>query len=231
MKGMEYTITRKHHRKTISIVILPDKSIEIRAPFYFNDREIDSFASSKREWIARRISELNTAEYTRPHHQYIQGENFLFMGKHYSLELNRGRRGVVISGRSLFVTAPTDTTDCFDKEVVKAILQDFFISKAREILRLKTTETGKLYNMQPVFISVKDYRSRWGCCFSDGRIFYNWKIIFAPETIIDYVVTHELCHLRMPNHSKKYWELVGKIIPDWQEKRKWLRMNSHALDL
>jgi len=86
-----------------------------------------------------------------------------------------------------------------------------------------------MHALEPLFVATKEYSSRWGCCFGDGRIYYNWKIIMAPMAIIDYVIIHELCHLRMANHSPGFWSLVENILPDWRDRRLWLRRNGHAL--
>ena len=87
------------------------------------------------------------------------------------------------------------------------------------------------FGVTPVYILVKNYKSRWGTCFGDGRIYYNWKLILAPEGIMEYVVAHELCHLKVPNHSKRFWEFLETEIPDWKARRRWLKINGHALSI
>jgi len=75
----------------------------------------------------------------------------------------------------------------------------------------------------PNSISVRDYKSRWGSCSSKGEISYNWRIIIAPHQIVDYVVVHELCHLKHPNHSPEYWKSVKRVNPEYKEHRQWLK--------
>ena len=83
--------------------------------------------------------------------------------------------------------------------------------------------------MEPRSVAVKDYKSRWGSCSAKGDISYNWKIVLAPHRIVDYVVVHELCHMLEHNHSSRYWKLVEKYVPDYRERRDWLK--NHSLSL
>ena len=86
-------------------------------------------------------------------------------------------------------------------------------------------------NVEPLSIRVKNYKSRWGSCSAKGDISYNWKIIFAPSKIIDYLIIHELSHLVFFNHSKRFWLKVEEYQPDFKENRKWLKDNSYKLDI
>ena len=83
-------------------------------------------------------------------------------------------------------------------------------------------------NVSPLSVDVKDYKSRWGGCHFDGRIYYNWKIIIAPHSIVDYVVVHELCHLVYDDHSMKFWKLLGSVLPDYGKRKEWLKNNPSA---
>ncbi len=87
--------------------------------------------------------------------------------------------------------------------------------------------TGGSYNS----ISIRDQKTRWGSCSGRGNLSFNWRLILAPPEILDYVVVHELCHLTHMNHSKEFWELVGKVLPDYKDRRKWLKENGHTLRL
>ncbi|MDF2674900.1 MAG: hypothetical protein K0R09_3168, partial [Clostridiales bacterium] len=76
---------------------------------------------------------------------------------------------------------------------------------------------------------VKEQKTLWGSCSSKDNINFNWKLIMAPQAVLDYIVVHELCHLKHRDHSKNYWNLVEQIIPDHKEKRKWLKENGRSL--
>jgi predicted metal-dependent hydrolase len=212
-------------------MVHPDKTVEILAPVSLKDAEIDAVVARKRHWIAARLKEMDSCDFQTPQHRYEEGELFLFRGKHLLLTLVDGRDEVCFDNDKLLVAVPHVLTQEERSNYIQERLRRWFFLKAQEILRKKTFEYALLCGCTPVFVSVKEYRSRWGCCFSDGRIYYNWKIIMAPEEIINYVIIHELCHLLEANHSGRYWALVEKRVPDWQEKRNWLRRNGHRLNL
>jgi predicted metal-dependent hydrolase len=95
----------------------------------------------------------------------------------------------------------------------------------------KTKRFAKVIGVNPNSITVKDYKSRWGSCSVQGDISYNWRIILAPHSIVDYVVVHELCHMLEHNHSSKYWKHVERYMPNWRECKDWLKQNQLAKDL
>ncbi len=78
-------------------------------------------------------------------------------------------------------------------------------------------------------ITIRDQKTRWGSCSSKGTLSFNWRLMLAPPKILDYVVVHELCHLREMNHSPRFWALVASILPDYKESRKWLKENGNSL--
>jgi predicted metal-dependent hydrolase len=90
---------------------------------------------------------------------------------------------------------------------------------------------GMAPGVNPASVTVKNYKSRWGSCSTKGDISYNWRIILAPHSIVDYVVVHELCHMLEHNHSSKYWKHVERHVPNWRECREWLKHNELAKDL
>lgn len=100
--------------------------------------------------------------------------------------------------------------------------------KARAILTDKTAYYGRLIGVTYNRIRVADQKTRWGSCSSRGTISYNWHLILLPENILDYVVVHELCHLLEMNHSPRFWSQVEKILPDYRERRNWLKKKGGA---
>jgi hypothetical protein len=83
----------------------------------------------------------------------------------------------------------------------------------------------------PAAVRIKQHRRLWGSCTSKGAINLNWRLILAPPAVFEYVVVHELCHLREPNHQAPFWRLVGEILPEFEEQRRWLKANGHLLTL
>lgn len=101
--------------------------------------------------------------------------------------------------------------------------------KAREIITLKVIHYAKLYSFKFNRIAIRNQKTRLGSCSSKGNLNFNWQIIKFPEEAMNYVIIHELCHLKHHNHSKNYWNEVAKIMPDYKIHHKWIRKNSHSL--
>lgn len=229
MKPFPYTVTRSLRRKTVAIRVHPDKTIEILAPALLQEREIASIAAAKKRWINRKINELDNCDLQFLKHRFEERERFLYLGKSLILAHKCGRTKVTVDDNSLIVSLPPGLNGEERSRYAQDKLRQFYMKEALVHLRKTTFEAAERYGFKPIYVAIKEYSSRWGCCFYDGRIYFNWRIVMAPVHIIEYVVIHELCHLRVANHSKKFWLLVESILPDWSERRSWLRLNGHAL--
>lgn len=105
------------------------------------------------------------------------------------------------------------------------------INESLQLVKDKVTYYSNILKVFPKKIQIKDQKSSWGTCSSLGNIYFNYRILFAPTDVIDYVIIHELCHLRHMDHSKEFWELVSSICPNYNDYRKWLKLNGHSLDI
>ena len=99
----------------------------------------------------------------------------------------------------------------------------------RELVSMLIEEEAPEIGVAPKRIQIRDQRSRWGSCSTSGTLSFNWRLVLAPFEVLDYVVVHELCHLRVPNHSRRFWKLVENRRPDWREQRDWLHEHGPEL--
>src|SRR5262252_6119464 len=100
---------------------------------------------------------------------------------------------------------------------------------ARELVTMLAAEEAAALGVSFERIAIRDQRTRWGSCSSRGTLSFNWRLVLAPFEVLDYVVVHELCHLRVPNHSRRFWDLVGERRPAWREQREWLTRHGPEL--
>ena len=151
------------------------------------------------------------------------------MGKKYQLDvLQNGSRSsrIVFDGNKWTVSLPNGLNPQECQARIKKELEKWYRLQAKEILGGRLFHYSRLMNAEPKRIVIKSQKRLWGSCnYRTQAIHLNWKIILSPLEVIDYVVVHELCHLFVPNHSKRFWTKVAKFIPDFKEQQKWLRTN------
>lgn len=218
----QISVKRTKRRKTISLKII-DGFVQVVVPDFVSDSEINLLVSKKRKWIRNKLKIQKLIPSFKPK-EFISGEAFLYLGKNYRLKVKKGKEtGVLLKGGYFMVTVK-DSNRKISHE-----LESWFKEKAQLKFEQKTANYAKKLNVLPKNIFIKDYKSRWGSCSVDGDITYNWRLIMAPHSIIDYVVIHELCHLKHHDHSKKYWNTVHSFFPDYKKQKDWLRVNANLL--
>ena len=224
---MNILITRTKRKKTISILI-KDGNVEVKAPFNLKQNEIDAFILKKEKWIKNKIL-LQKKIKQLPKKKFINGEIFKFLGKDLILKINiSDAKQIYIKNDYICLDLKNNTKN--NKDKIKKELELFYRSFSEKILREKTLIESKKMNLVVEKIKVRSYKNRWGSCSSNGDISYNWKLIMAPEKIINYVIIHELCHLIHFNHSRDYWEEVSKKLPNYRESKEWLKSNQYLFD-
>jgi len=225
---LSYNIVRRPRRRTASIVIHPDNRIDVLAPAGISEARIAAWISSKQLWIERK---MHFNMHTRSRHQakcYQQDEIFTLLGHDYALSLQPStRRQITLSGDTLICHTPAPDQQLAIQKQISGWYKRYAAEHLQQRVAYYAAHTGN----SPALVGIKNYRSRWGSCHIDGRIYFNWRIIIAPAHVCDYVVVHELCHLHQHNHSPAYWQLVASIMPDYREAQKWLKINGLSLDL
>ena len=231
MIDFDYQIIRRPRRKTASISVKPDCSVRVLVPSTLSEKKVVDLVERKSQWIQGKIDHFKEIHGNHKQKEYISGESFTYLGRNYRLKIvsDGANGGVKLMNGRFYVHAPSDMPQDAHNQLIVEQLTGWYRDHAVVRLRQKTIRHAKQMNVYPVSVGIKDYKSRWGSCHTDGRIYYNWRVIIAPHSIVDYVVVHELCHLVHGDHSKKFWKLVGSIIPDYAERKQWLKVNGSGL--
>ena len=204
------------------------KKIKVESSFNLNQNEIDTFILKKEKWIKNKIL-LQKNIKQLPKKKFINGEVFKFLGKDLIFKINiSDAKKTYIKNNYICLYLKNNTKN--NKEKIKKELELFYRSFSEKILKEKTLIEAKKMNLKVEKIKVRSYKNRWGSCSSNGDISYNWKLIMAPEKVINYVIIHELCHLIHFNHSRDYWEEVSKKLPNYRESKEWLKSNQHLFE-
>lgn len=231
-KVIEYNLSRSK-RKTIGIRIKPDKSVTVTAPYRLTDTYIRSMVSKKADWIVKKLSEIDTTSVQE--RNYINGEVFSILGKEYFLDikkeagLKKAKAGIF--GNSVIVTVPEGALYTEYKDIIQQALSEWLKEYASEIINRRLGFFAEIMGVKPNKILLKSQKTIWGSCTRENNVNINWKIIMAPVEIVDYLIVHELAHIKVKNHSKAFWSLVENVLPDHKARRKWLRENGQNLKI
>lgn len=225
--GFIAEVIRTNRIKTADVRV-EDGAVSVVVPMELPQDRISTILSDRNQWVRNKII-LHRETMPIGAKEYVSGESFSYLGRNYRLKVNRGHFKPVrlVQGR-LLVTVPEGTDQ---PHMVHNALVRWYKHRAEQKLQEKVARYADIVGAYPAGVGVKTFKSRWGSCSSKGKIDFNWKIIMAPNRIVDYVVVHELCHLKRHDHSEKFWKLVGQIVPEYAECKEWLRFNSKRLDI
>jgi predicted metal-dependent hydrolase len=213
----------RSHRRTIALEVTPDANLIVRAPHRVSESTIEEMIQQKSAWIRRKMDEMKQRPVS-PYHQYAEGEIFLFHGRSYPLKVVENGKTTIERSDRLYVPA------VFLPDIRNQIKRWYREEASKEIqarCMWFSMKTGHV----PVSINITDAQQRWGSCTHKGELNFSWRLIQAPPEIVDYVVVHELVHISQPDHSKKFWNKVKEILPDYERRRKWLRENEQLLKI
>ena len=206
-------------RKTMGIAVYPNTHVVIRAPHDAKSKEIEKRIQKRARWILKQVDYFKQFQPRTPPRQYISGETHLYFGKQYRLKVVRGKQaGVKLTRGQLLVELNGNKS----RGVVKKYLDSWYLEKAREkfleSLEHCIPKFQRLGLGQPN-LHIRSMRTRWGSLSKSGNLTLNPVLIQAPRECIDYVITHELSHLRYHNHGAEFYKLLERIMPDWEKMK------------
>ncbi len=194
-------------------------------PRWGSKREALSFLEGQREWVARQRARQAERARTAPPRDWNDGHTLLLGGRAVTLRLGSATRAGVAAGDDVLLVTPRRR----DAEDLRPIASAWLLARARRELPALLLALAARFDLTVTQVAVRNQRARWGSCATGGRISLNWRLIQAPDAVRDYVLIHELMHLRQPNHSARFWALVARACPDHEASRRWLRAHEAAL--
>ena len=201
-------------RKTLGIKVLPDGTISLKAPIDATLDDIRNKVHHRAAWILRQKRYFESFGTPTTERQYISGESHLYLGRQYMLKIKEGKSNAVHYQNNILEVV------CQNKKEAGRVLQLWYLERAQ----IKFPEYAKpiieqfaAYGVQPKSVGIRKMEKRWGYCTKDGNIYLNPRLICAPRCCIEYVITHELCHLVHHNHNKEFYALLSKEMPHWEK--------------
>ncbi len=208
--------------RTTRIILGPRRPLEIIVRAGLSDREIDAFLEEKRGWITDKLATSRTIA-ARPARLGLARSGVAWVaGEPVEIEWANGRRSIAeLRHERVVVRGPIAGA--------AAALERWYHREARRRLLAVTAREAERLGLEFGSLGVRDPRTRWGSCSRRGNLSFSWRLLLAPESVLEYVVVHELLHLREPNHTKAFWRLVEAARPGWQEQARWLREHGQEL--
>lgn len=214
--GIPVPVKRKRI-KTLRITVRPGGEVGCSAPFYIPEERISAFIREKSAWIKTQREKFIALPQTK--NAYRDGAPFYYAGKKYTLRtINAGKRSVYSSGEEVFLVC--DGTDEQREKTVKKWYKERLLPVVTE----KTAKYAAITGLNPSSVAVRDMKTRWGTCnVKTGKLTFAAGLMRVSEELTDYVVLHEVLHLKVPDHGKNFKALLDRYMPDWKKRRKALK--------
>jgi predicted metal-dependent hydrolase len=225
--AIPYTI-RRSDRARHARILVDGEGVEVVVPRRFPLREIEPFVEEKTPWIERTLRRMRESESEFPPARLEDGGELPYLGERLALrvreEASRARAHVARRGGELCVAlAPAGS--------LVAAVEAWYRRRAREEVGARLDEAVARAGTSYTSLQIRGQRTRWASCSSSGAMSFNWRLLLAPPEILDYVVEHEVVHLEVHDHSRRFWSLLAARSPGWREHERWLRRHGHALRL
>lgn len=208
-----YTLYQMPRRRRVHLVIGDDGHLQVRAPHRFTPSEAESAIHARSAWVLDALRRVRASRERRPLLQ--TGIRLPFLDDGLCLMVvQKSTRSVVLKEGILRVSALATT-----EQDIRACLEQWYRKQAKRYLPTRLATLAEQVGAYPTKVSIRSQKTRWGSCSGKGHISLNWRLMLLPTQLVDYVLIHELCHLRHLNHSPRFWALVKGLIPDYKERR------------
>jgi predicted metal-dependent hydrolase len=224
-----YQVVRsKRRRKTMTLQITREGKVVIRAPLRTPDNEIEHFFYSRQLWIAKKLrgKEIQEELSAKPR-RFKEGEEFFYLGDPYKLVISEsnGTRKALILSHGTFQLASEKASQA------KELFVKWYRERAKEVFGERVRFWSSRFDLTPKGITITSAWQRYGSCSAKDSLSFSWRLLMAPYPVIDYIIVHELAHIKEKNHSKKFWQHLEGLMPGYETQKGWLRENSHLLRL
>lgn len=213
---IRYDVQYRATRRTLAIEVHPDGRVLVLAPTECADTVIAERVHRRAGWITKKLAEFETYRPRTPPRQYVPGESHLYLGRQYRLRLVPGDPPSVRAWRGrLLVTVPDEA----GPDRVKALLRRWYLARARVVFdEVLSANLPSFRGLDRPRLIVRAMKTRWGSLSRAGSMTLNVHLVRAPRSCIEYVVIHELCHAEHRNHDAEFYELLGRMMPDWERR-------------
>lgn len=228
-----YEVTWSANRSTIGLALDQSMELTVTAPPTASQDDIEQALDDRKEWILRTLAGL--AEQARPpaRKEFLSGEKLRYNGRRYRLQVTHEERddpSLSFDGSTFDLRVPDRLEGETRYEQIRSEVVNWYMAKAREAFPPRVEKHSTKLAVTPEEVSVVDLDANWGE-YQDGVVRLNWRLVLAPTDIQEYVIVHELVHAEHDTHSEQFWNAVGTLIPDYENRREWLRLHGNTLQI
>lgn len=232
---IDYRLTYSDRKKTIELVIDLDSGFTVKAPKGMSREDVSANLQRKAAWIISNLDKMNEIIRNETRKEFVSGEKFPYKGRHYRLKVVQVNDEITPSltfTHSKFIARVPANIPEFDyPRIIQPLFINFYHMKAEKVIRQRARKYLVYFEEKPSLIKIQPLKNKWGNCSKTNQLRFNWRVVMAKMSIIDYVIVHELCHMKHKNHSKAFWNDVQKILPDYEERKEWLRVHGDLLKI
>jgi len=225
LENINIIIEKTERRKTVSIFIERDGSVKVLAPASASQEKIENAVKSKEYQIFTRIAKWKELNHGKVNREFVNGQSFLYLGRNYRLSIVEDQEmPLKISGGNFRL----------DKKFINKadkVFKAFYKEKAEQKIKERLKLIEEKFQSKPTSVKVLELQNRWASWTPKNGLNFHWKCAMAPVPVLDYIITHEMVHLKHPNHSTAFWNELDKKMPKYREHADWLKKNGVKMDL
>jgi predicted metal-dependent hydrolase len=232
---IDYSVEYIKGKKDVSLSVCLSEGVKLIAPEGIDSRQLETILYKKAPWILKKKNALDEVVISPSSKEYVSGEKYAYLGRNYRLKVNKNdqltKPLLVFKNGRFLAEVPDNMMPAEIRTELYLLFKEWYIAQGYK----RINERLKIYcpkmDLEPAKVAFKEQQKRWGTCTKEGTIYLNWRIMMAPMSVVDYVLVHELAHLKYADHSSDYWSFVRSIIPDYEQRKDWLRVNGLLLSI
>ena len=225
LNGLDIRIEITARRKTVSIFIERDGTVRVLAPVAVPAEKIEAVIKSREYQIFKKLAKWRELNQGKVKREFVNGQSFLYSGRNYRLKFTENQE-VPLKIKGGFFLLDRKYLDCAPK-----VFKDFYRVKGLSKILERMTLIEEKFHQRPASIKVLELRNRWASWTPKNTLNFHWRCIMAPVSVLDYIITHEMVHLKYPNHSAEFWNELDKKMPNYREAENWLKRNGVKMSL
>lgn len=230
-RTIPYILQESRTRKTLSIAV-EDGQVFVTIPVGTEAEKYKPILHQKAPWMLKQLAHFDEMSKATRTLQFRSGEKLPYLGRYYRLNVQQE----AVSSPTLHffkgrfeARVPLEASIEEYRDYLYPLYKEWIIQKGKRFANKRIVRFSQRLGKEPASLAVRNMEKRWGSCTPQGRILLNWRIFLAPVSMVDYVLAHEMAHLKEMNHTQAYWDTLRMLLPDYEERKEWLRLNGSQL--